>query len=41
MVGTEISVTLLSVTKFIQKHFIFKSVLQRNRSGLRWTLILY
>ena len=30
MVGTEISVTLLSIAKFIQKQYIFKSVLQRN-----------
>ena len=28
VVGTEISVTLLSITKFIQKQYIFKSVLQ-------------
>jgi len=39
VVGTEISVTLLSINKFIQKQYIFKSVLQRNRYGLRWTLI--
>jgi len=39
VVGTEISVTMLSITKFIQKQYTFKSVLQRNRYGLRWTLI--
>jgi len=30
VVGTEISFTLLSITKFIQKQYIFKSLLQRN-----------
>jgi len=39
VVGTEISVILLSIIKFIQKQYIFKFVLQRNRYGLRWTLI--
>jgi len=39
VVGTKISVSLLSITKFIQKQYIFKSVLQRNGYGLRWTLI--
>jgi len=34
VVGTEISVTLLSINKCIQKQYIFKSVLQRNRYGL-------
>ena len=39
VVGTEISVTLLSITKLSQKQYIFKSALQRNRYGLKWTLI--
>ena len=39
VVRTEISVILLSITKFIQKQYIFKSMLQRNRYGLKWTLI--
>ena len=35
VVGTEISVTLLSITKFIPKQFILKSVLQRNPLWLK------
>jgi len=34
MVGTEISITLLSITKCIQKQYIFKSVLQKKQIWL-------